>query len=81
MNGAAMSTTPPAASPPAADSGGAAAPPVVAQVVALTKIYQKPGTMVEVQALAGIDLGIHHGDMLAIMGASGSGKSTLMNIL
>ena len=56
-------------------------PPVVARVVNLKKVYQKPGTTVEVQALAGIDLEIHKGDMLAIMGASGSGKSTLMNIL
>jgi len=55
--------------------------PVVARVVNLKKVYQKPGTTVEVQALAGIDLEIHKGDMLAIMGASGSGKSTLMNIL
>lgn len=55
--------------------------PVVAQVIRLTKIYQKPGTTVEVKALAGVDIDIHQGEMLAIMGASGSGKSTLMNIL
>jgi putative ABC transport system ATP-binding protein len=55
--------------------------PVVAQVIDLKKIYRKPGAEVEVQALAGVSLDIHKGDMLAIMGASGSGKSTLMNIL
>jgi putative ABC transport system ATP-binding protein len=34
-----------------------------------------------VHALRGIDLEIHAGEFVAIMGASGSGKSTAMNIL
>ncbi len=36
---------------------------------------------VKVPALKGVDLAIHPGESLAIMGASGSGKSTFMNIL
>ena len=35
----------------------------------------------KLHVLKGINLTIHHGEMLSIMGASGSGKSTLLNIL
>lgn len=35
----------------------------------------------KLHVLKGIDISIHEGEMLSIMGASGSGKSTLLNIL
>ncbi len=53
----------------------------VANLRSITRIYRKPGTDVEVAALAGVDVDIPTGEYTAIMGASGSGKSTMMNIL
>jgi len=44
-----------------------------------TKIYGSGEA--EVAALAGIDLAVHDGEFVAVMGPSGSGKSTCMNIL
>ena len=34
-----------------------------------------------INAVSGVDIEIHRGEFVAIMGASGSGKSTFMNIL
>ncbi|GEC06797.1 ABC transporter ATP-binding protein [Streptomyces spinoverrucosus] len=45
----------------------------------LVRIFSADG--VEVQALQGLDLLVHEGELMALVGASGSGKSTLMNIL
>lgn len=36
---------------------------------------------VEVQALAGLDLAVCRGEVVAVMGPSGSGRSTLLNCL
>lgn len=45
----------------------------------LTKIYHM-GT-VEVPALRGVDVELHQGELVVLLGPSGSGKSTLLNIL
>jgi putative ABC transport system ATP-binding protein len=54
---------------------------LVAELDAVTRIYRKPGTDIEVAALAGVSIELVRGEYTAIMGASGSGKSTMMNIL
>ncbi len=51
----------------------------IIRIRGLTKTYDMGATQVD--ALAGIDLVVGAGEMLAVMGASGSGKSTLMNII
>ncbi|MBS3795061.1 MAG: ABC transporter ATP-binding protein [Candidatus Thorarchaeota archaeon] len=45
----------------------------------LVKVYRLGE--VEVQALRGLSMSAHEGEMVAIVGASGSGKTTLLNIL
>jgi len=45
----------------------------------LTKIYHTGE--VDVQALRSVDLDIHRGEFIVLLGPSGSGKSTLLNIL
>jgi len=45
----------------------------------ITKVYGEG--QAQLQALKGIDLDIHAGEFIAVMGPSGSGKSTAMNTL
>lgn len=53
--------------------------PVVISVRDLKKTYKVGKT--KLQALAGIDLDIHEGEIVALTGASGSGKSTLLQLM
>ena len=54
-------------------------PQAVAELRGVSKVYGQGD--LEVRALDRLDLTVHSGDYLAVMGASGSGKSTAMNIL
>ncbi len=54
-----------------------AAPPL--QVESVVKTFMQGAT--RVRALAGIDLTVSRGELVAIMGASGSGKSTLLHAM
>src|SRR5512142_812841 len=51
----------------------------IIETVDLKKVYGMGDA--EVAAVNGINMQIHPGEFVAIMGPSGSGKSTLMNIL
>ncbi|WP_454829476.1 ABC transporter ATP-binding protein [Pseudoxanthomonas wuyuanensis] len=62
----------------AADARAEAVP--VIETRGLGKVYS-PGSEAEVVALKDVDMCIHRGDFVAIMGPSGSGKSTLMNLI
>ncbi|HEY6279333.1 MAG TPA: ABC transporter ATP-binding protein [Streptosporangiaceae bacterium] len=62
---------------PSAPPSGEAAPPVL-ELRGVSKVY---GTgAAQVHALAGVDLSVPPGSMVAVMGPSGSGKSTLLTI-
>ncbi len=69
----------PATAPALHDAAGAAAAAPLIELVGITRSFVNGE--VETRVLHGIDLQIHAGEFVAIVGASGSGKSTLMNIL
>lgn len=56
-----------------------AAPRPIISCRDLTRIYRMGDQ--EVRALDGVNLDIHEGEFVAIMGPSGSGKSSLMNLI
>lgn len=60
---------------PAKHPIGAAASPKVLEVRGLTSHYGR------IQALKGIDLDVHEGQLVALVGANGAGKTTLLRTL
>jgi lipoprotein-releasing system ATP-binding protein len=60
--------------------GSQTAPVPVLHLKAVRRSYNV-GQASEIEILHGIDLDLHRGEFLALMGPSGSGKSTLLNII
>jgi putative ABC transport system ATP-binding protein len=75
--GARMSLSPTLAAPNAVADNDP--PPPVLRAIDLSRTYGRGPTAFH--ALRGVDLTVHRGESLAIVGKSGSGKSTLMHLL
>src|SRR3954470_16568495 len=58
---------------------GVTTKPLLIELAGVHKVY-RTGKL-EYPALRGVDLTIHDGEMVAIVGPSGSGKSTIMNVI
>ncbi len=67
------------ATPASSESDPEAGAPVILSAKGLTKSYKVGGTRLEV--LRGVDIEVHEGEILAILGTSGCGKSTLLHVL
>jgi putative ABC transport system ATP-binding protein len=63
--------------PPACEHGPSS--PALVHAVGLTKSF--PTSSGTVPAVRGVDLCVHQGEFVAVMGPSGSGKSTLLHVL
>ena len=52
----------------------------ILRIAGLRKVFH-PGTPNEVRALQGVDLAVHAGSFVVVIGTNGSGKSTLLNAI
>jgi len=52
-----------------------------APILRVEGVVKDYGTKVKTRALAGVDMMMHAGELVALIGPSGSGKSTLLNII
>lgn len=68
---------------PAADGASASAAANASPILEVTNLEKsfKVGDSGLLQVLRGVDLAVHRGEMVSIMGESGSGKSTLLHLM